>query len=659
MRRWLLAPIFVLSCIAGYDYYVNPTGWYSLALMALTVMMGLIYLFQRRITSAPPEETLRQTWQPFLYWHNVSIITGIICFLCIIQVQGHQPLQLAIFYGMSHKLQFVLFLIGISCITWGMAGGFDPQSASKALRRWLSTSEARWLILFTLMGFLIRVIGLDEAVRNYVDEAHFAQAISYLRNTPDVKIMTKINGIANFTWIYPYFQYIFTEIFGTTLADLRAISVLVGTATIPAIYLLGRWVFNRRVGLIASFLLAIYLPHVHFSRLGMNNIADPLFGVLTIALLWRGLQTNNRQLLALAGVSFGLTSYFYEGGRLVFLALIIGWCFVYLFVAKQTVLKRGFILFFVTFMLIASCFYLSVEISDFGNAIPRLAKERISNEYIVRIITSTDPSPLSVYMMERINPAFLFMVSQPDASRFYYSPHNSLVFMHMLPFMLIGIGVAMYHWRCGGLLLIFWFVLTILGNSLIVMNNWTPRFVVVFPALILFIALGFDLVYQGLQGILQRSAKLEWLFGVMIRIATVGLFVVNFVFYFGIMLPVYKTSVWYGFDYHDAMRRAQQLDPNTVVYVIGADDDLWDYIYIIQEYERHAIRPYFISMSEFDIDTVNFEASRPLAFFVIPDDYDNLIAIHRKYRYRYEAPEWSPYNIPKDTQFALYYINGS
>lgn len=58
----------------------------------------------------------------------------------------------------------------------------------------------------------------------------------------------------------------FWLLFGDSEAWLRSLSVLAALATIPAVFVLGRKLFDARVGLMASFLLTINAFHVRYSQ---------------------------------------------------------------------------------------------------------------------------------------------------------------------------------------------------------------------------------------------------------------------------------------------------------------------------------------------------------------------------------------------------------
>ncbi|HUS69490.1 MAG TPA: PA14 domain-containing protein [Anaerolineae bacterium] len=99
---------------------------------------------------------------------------------------------------------------------------------------------------------------------------------------------------------------------GSTLA-LRVVSVLVGIAAVAAGYLVGRELFGRRWGLVLAFLLAVCRWSINFSRIGMYNIATPLFELVALGFLLRGLRRRRYADFALSGIGLGLGTVFYVG----------------------------------------------------------------------------------------------------------------------------------------------------------------------------------------------------------------------------------------------------------------------------------------------------------------------------------------------------------
>jgi hypothetical protein len=107
------------------------------------------------------------------------------------------------------------------------------------------------------------------------------------------------------------------RLFGESVAGLRALSALVGTLTVLTTSLLARELWGRRVAWLAAVALTCSHFHVHFSRLGSNQIADGLFVTLALYLFVCGMRSRREITFALAGAVMGLGWYGYFGARLI------------------------------------------------------------------------------------------------------------------------------------------------------------------------------------------------------------------------------------------------------------------------------------------------------------------------------------------------------
>ena len=67
------------------------------------------------------------------------------------------------------------------------------------------------------------------------------------------------------------------RLFGQNLYGLMMGSVIAGTLVIPAVFLLGREMFGRRVGLVAAVLSAISYSDIHFSRVVLTETASAIY----------------------------------------------------------------------------------------------------------------------------------------------------------------------------------------------------------------------------------------------------------------------------------------------------------------------------------------------------------------------------------------------
>ncbi len=109
------------------------------------------------------------------------------------------------------------------------------------------------------------------------------------------------------------------QVFGTGLSflSLKIGTALAGLFTIPFIYLLGKEVANRRVGLLAMAFAGIaYWPNV-ISRVALRFTLYPFFAAPTIYFLVRGLRRGNHNDFLLAGLFLGLGLHGYSPFRFV------------------------------------------------------------------------------------------------------------------------------------------------------------------------------------------------------------------------------------------------------------------------------------------------------------------------------------------------------
>jgi len=119
--------------------------------------------------------------------------------------------------------------------------------------------------------------------------------------------------------IQMYWTLLVANVFGTGLSylSLKLGTAILGFLTLPFIYLLGKEIGGKRVGLIAFVMTGIgYWPNV-ISRVGLRFPLYPLFAAPTLFFLIRGLRTRNRNDFILSGLFLGLGLHGYSPMRIV------------------------------------------------------------------------------------------------------------------------------------------------------------------------------------------------------------------------------------------------------------------------------------------------------------------------------------------------------
>jgi 4-amino-4-deoxy-L-arabinose transferase-like glycosyltransferase len=107
------------------------------------------------------------------------------------------------------------------------------------------------------------------------------------------------------------------SLFGRTYAALRAPSALAGALTVVSLYWMARPMFGRATALLGALVLTALNLHVHFSRIGLNNVWDALFMVFALGLFWRGWQSGRRGYFVASGLVVGFSQYFYTSALLL------------------------------------------------------------------------------------------------------------------------------------------------------------------------------------------------------------------------------------------------------------------------------------------------------------------------------------------------------
>ncbi len=101
----------------------------------------------------------------------------------------------------------------------------------------------------------------------------------------------------------------------------RLPSAIGGALAIPMVYLAGRQLFGRGVGLVAALLIATSHMHIHLSRMAFCHGCDATTAALAMLAMARGFVRREPLWMVLGGIVLGLAQYGYVGGRLIDLVL--------------------------------------------------------------------------------------------------------------------------------------------------------------------------------------------------------------------------------------------------------------------------------------------------------------------------------------------------
>lgn len=542
----------------GFNQAAIDTGWWLM--LACFVAVGVACWWLRHDALPQPQPAvLADNATPISRWERLARTLaaglGVLCLLIVSEING-QFSGLAALGSVSHNVQFALFCGGIGLLIWGMTESRPPAAQVTAAQRRSAWLELAGLMALTTLALLLRVWQIGDAMRVFVDEVHFVDPTMRFWHDTNVPLLQPFSSIAAFPYLYPYLQALMIEQFGRDLTGLRIISAVFGALTVPALYLLAKHLFDRPTAVIAALLLTTFPPHLQFSRIGLNNIADPLFGVLAMGFLVRGVRTGQRNDFVYGGAALGLTQYFYEGGRLLYPAVIALWLAWLLLTRWRALPRRHVALYLVCAVVVAAPNYYTLI--GMGRPLAqRIASASLPTEFWESSLY--EPARLTARFSQRLTDTALLLMSRPEGA-FYYNGDAPLVSGALAPALILGVGIALWRWRSpGGGLLMLWLCAPLVALALLMLNMATAaRLTVLFPALVLLAALAIRQVSVWLLG---RTDLLA------LGIAAVLMFSQG-AYYYGTHIDTFLRQHYREQPGQEAIFLAAQMPPYTDVHII-------------------------------------------------------------------------------------------
>ncbi len=647
----------------------------GLVLVAALLQADTAPLCGDAVQSTPPMLIHRER----LRW--VPLVPGVVLMVITTEINAN-ILSLGALQNVSSHIQFVIWVSAWVLIGFGLAGTRvivdqdpSPRTTPRPYREWLALSG----ILALAVG--VRLYQLRDAQRFLVDEIHFLNPVIYFWEDAYIRLLQPFSSIAAFPYLFPYLQTLSAGWVHHNLEGLRFASVVFGVLTVWAVYLLARVLFGGRVALIAAALLAVMPVHVQFSRIGINNIADPLFGTLALYFVARAWRSPKYLVgnFAWAGVMIGLTQYWYEGGRLLFPGLMIIWLTAIGLIAfgfgwrprVYQQYQRALAVLSAGGVLVGAPIYITL----FGMDRPLSQRMESAglNESTLEQITSL--RQLAVHAVSRLYESFLIHVSIPEEA-LYYGGDDPLLASFIVPFFIIGgiyacwlvISTGTFYLpttrqillQSGALLLVLWVGMTWSGNMLMARSRISARYVVAFPALVMLAALGLDVLIGLLTAWRQR-----WRSGVVVAALVVVIPLQMFDFFgpymarFNQQFTEEQSGRSRNID--DAIQRAASLPAGTNVYVIDRVplliSDLNNTLRFYRgERAAPTIRLQAVDPTGFNLAYLAaLDLEQAHAFFVSPEHLAGIDLLYNSFADVY-GPYFTDHPPSKATQLILYYV---
>src|SRR3989344_9260060 len=159
-----------------------------------------------------------------------------------------------------------------------------------------SKDERKWLLLILILGIGLRVIVASNLPPVADEMVHGVHAIGLSKLAP-LSTMTQIP-----IWLY-LTDYAY-RIFGIHLITARFLSLIFGTLSLFLVYLLGSLLFNKKTGVVASFLFAVSAYLITWAASYQDQTM--MFFVLLASFLFIKKYKEKKEISVLSAIPLGI-----------------------------------------------------------------------------------------------------------------------------------------------------------------------------------------------------------------------------------------------------------------------------------------------------------------------------------------------------------------
>ncbi len=600
--------------------------------MACTLIGGILFavstyksdIFKKDHFNPFPEpaDSILQKFY-FSKW-GMSLITGCLLFALLIYRSSKLELE---FYD-SILWIFSIGFISNAIYQYNKAAGLSIKPTHYF-------KDLGIITLLLILGLLIGTYQLQDIPNSFLgDEGNFFETA---RSIAQGEYKQSIIGFGVYSYpiLSSFIQAGIIKVFGADLWGWRFASVLPAMLTIIPLYLIGRDLFNRWVGIIASlaFISSPYL--LSFARLGYNNSQTIFLVTLCIWFFYQGLQKKNLFFIYLGGITAGFGFLTYTSGRLGLVILFTLFVYTYLSTIRYKKGKR-FLLAAVLLFMLGWAIIATPHLVYGNNQDPETLRYKMvegllfQKDYAAGLLGEeaiTETSALLYldryqvfYNLEMYGRLLLrgFVRSilgfQIDdfSSNHYLS--SALAGPIAVIFYICGVYAILAHfWRKNSFPILFWFASGLLFLSII--STYPPRpahLVVVIPALELMIGIGVYISINQITAYL-RYKNWDWapLRSILVLIICAAIMIAGITEYY------INSPKFYRPDLEQVMNWAGLHNPRETKF-----------IYINDDPERDTWLPYFyhLGLTAPQFDTVNSnEVLRGIVQWPVSQNYSIFI----------------------------------
>ncbi len=219
------------------------------------------------------------------------------------------------------------------------------RTLDKILSLFFSKDKTKLLVLFFfIIGFILRIVAIINLPTTVDASGHALMAFNFVSSG---KLATWNQSVG----LWHYLTDLAYKLFGVGDFGARFIALIFGSLSIIVIFLFTKEIFDKRAGLIASFLLAVSPFHV-VETLPEMDVAMMFFVLLSMLFFVKALKQEKKLLFILSGLILG-TGILIKVYSLLFIPALVLYSIYYAIkykTNKKTFVKNILIFFFTVFI---------------------------------------------------------------------------------------------------------------------------------------------------------------------------------------------------------------------------------------------------------------------------------------------------------------------
>jgi hypothetical protein len=590
----------------------NHTGGFIMVVVGLLLVFFGIYTIRKE----PPKWLARvMAWMAS---HAVTERRLIALALCI-------PIAFVVPVAAGSEPKMINPVLALSA--WFLAIGLFLVGTweQPAPLRWPSWKLVAITIGITLVAFLIRAIMTTHIPIMLTGDEGSAgmSAEDFSKGTWNNIFITSWYAFPSFFFAIPS---LFISILGHTTEALRIPAAFAGALTVTASFFVARAMFGKRAAWFTAVFLAALHFHIHFSRIGLNNIWDGLWYTVTIGAFWYGWEKGRRNAFLLAGFTLGLSQYFYSSSHGL-LALIVG-CIGLAVILDRPRLKQSwtnllFMFIIAGIVVLPLAWYYIYHPNTFMEPLSRFA---LTRSWLQQEAVNSD-KPVVMVILKQVGLAIGSFTNEP--LRYWYTPGVPLLRPFAATLFFIGIILLFFRKQKWHIIpIILWLIMFMIMGGLSDSVPAAQRYVASAPACALLVGFGLSESTEMLQRFFDKNKRLVGVISIIL-VTILSLSELNF--YFRVFTPHSLIS-----EAHSNGMVAQTLaeylktqEPDTQVIFFGTPDmeytSIPSILYLVPEIKANSITQPWSQAEKPEI------TAKKSIFVFLPNNLEQIPAVQMDY----------------------------